>query len=179
MTAELLTVSLGLAFVALASSPSLPEEKTAPAAHTRTEFRFTVDAPFEEAAPLFGADEERKWAPGWDPQFVYPAAAKDQQGSVFRVAHGHYTSVWTTTAFDLAAGHVQYVYVINDAMVTLIDIHLSRQDTKHTAVSVVYERTALAPEANDHVAILAKQDEGFGKEWELQINGYLEKARAH
>ncbi len=104
---------------------------------------FTVDAPFEQAAPLFGANEERKWAPDWNPQFVYPTPARDQQGMIFRVDHSHHSSVWVNTAFDLAAGHIQYAYVLNDAMATLIDIHLTRESAQKTGVSVVYERTAL------------------------------------
>jgi hypothetical protein len=179
MTAELLTIAAGLACAGPVSSSPAEQHVSRPPTHTRTEFHFVVNAPLEQAAPLFGADEERKWAPGWDPQFVYPLPAKDQAGSVFRVEHGRHTSVWTTTAFDLAGGHVQYVYVMNSVMVTLIDIHLTREGDGKTAVSVVYERTALAPEANEHVASMAKQDEEFGGEWEQQINGYLEKAHAH
>jgi hypothetical protein len=98
---------------------------------------------------------------------------------VFRVEHGTSSSIWTNTAFDLAAGHIQYVYVLNDAMVTLIDIHLTRDSPQNTGVSVVYERTALKPDANHDVAHFAKQDEGAGKEWESQISGYLEKSRKH
>src|SRR5271167_1816748 len=84
------------------------QEAAAKLAHTRTEFSFTVDAPFEQVVPLFGAHEERKWADGWDPQFVYPTPARDQQGEVFKVAHGQHSSVWVNTAFDLAAGRIQY-----------------------------------------------------------------------
>ncbi len=97
-------------------------------AHTRTEFKFTVDAPFEQTAPLFGANEERKWSPDWNPQFVYPVPAQDQQGMVFRVDHPHHSSVWVNTAFDLTTGHIQYAYVLNEAMTTLIDIHLTREE---------------------------------------------------
>ena len=70
--------------------------------HTRTEFSFTVDAPFEQVVPLFGAHEERKWAADWDPKFVYPTPARDQQGEVFKVAHGQHSSVWINTTLDLA-----------------------------------------------------------------------------
>src|SRR5208283_5959394 len=84
--------------------------------HTRTEFSFTVDALFDQVAPLFGANEERKWAAGWNPQFIYPTPARDQQGMVFKVVHGHFTSAWVNTALDLTAGHIQYAYVLNDAM---------------------------------------------------------------
>ena len=143
--------------------------------HTHTEFGFTVDAPFEQVVPLFGAREERKWSDGWDPQFVYPSPARDQPGMIFRVVHGHSSSVWINTALDLTAGHVQYAQVLNDAMVTLIDIHAAPQGPMQTDVIVVYERTALVPEANEHVERFAKADEKAGKEWGEAINAYLAK----
>jgi hypothetical protein len=158
------------------SSQSAKDDADSAPLHVRTEFHFTVSAPFEEAAPLFGAEEERKWARGWNPLFVYPHPAKDQQGAVFRVDRGDGSSVWTTTAFDLPAGHVQYVYVIDNVMVTLIDIQL-RRNGERTEVHVVYERTALIPAANERVKLSAVQDAGFGEEWAEQINGYLEKSR--
>ncbi len=157
---------------------SQEHEPPARAAQVRTEFHFVVNAPYEQAAPLFGADEERKWAPGWDPKFLYPVPAKDQQGSVFRVHHGSHDSVWTTTEFDLVAGHIQYVNVIYDTMLTRIDIRLTRSSADKTAVSVVYERTALTPEANHQVAHFAQQDGAAGPEWAEQINHYLQRGRS-
>ena len=148
-----------------------------PLAHTRTEFNFTVNASFEQIVPLFGANEERKWALDWDPQFVYPNPAHDQPGMVFKVAHGQISSVWVNTAFDLAAGHIQYAYVLNDAMATLIDIHATRQGPNQTAVTVVYERTALIPAANEHLQHFAKGDASAGKEWSDALNGYFAKSR--
>jgi len=144
--------------------------------HTRNQFSFTVDGPFEQVVPLFGANEERKWAHEWDPQFVYPSPARDQPGMIFKVAHGHNSSVWINTALDLTTGHIQYAYVLNDAMATLIDIHAARQGAQKTAVTVVYERTALIPEANEHVQHFAKGDEGAGKEWGDAMNAYFAKA---
>jgi len=143
--------------------------------HTHTEFHFVVNVPFEQAAPLFGANEERKWAPEWNPQFVYPIPAHDQQGMVFRVEHPGHSAAWINTALDLAAGHIQYTCVLNDAMATLIDIHLTRDSAQKTGVTVLYERTALIPEANEHVQHFAKGDETAGKEWEDAINAYFAK----
>ena len=145
--------------------------------HTRTEFSFTVDAPFDQGAPLFGANEERKWAPDWNPQFIYPIPAHDQQGMVFTVPKGQFASVWVNTAFDLAAGHIQYAYVLNDAMATLIDIHLTRVSGQKTEVTVVYERTALLPEANEHVQVFANEDAVAGKEWGDAINAHFARLR--
>ncbi len=164
--------------IAAVSVAAQQPSAAAPLLHTRTEFHFTTEAPFEEVAPLFGAKEERKWAPDWNPQFVYPVPARDQQGMVFKVEHGQFSSTWVNTAFDLAAGHIQYAYVLNDAMATLIDIHLTRESATKTAVTVVYERTALIPEANEHVQHFTKGDEKSGKEWADSINGYFANLRA-
>jgi hypothetical protein len=177
-----LAISAVMLFVAIVTSSTAcaqapPASREAAPLHTRTEFSFTVDAPFDQVAPLFGANEERKWAAGWNPQFIYPNPAHDREGMVFKVAHGQLTSVWVNTAFDLAAGHIQYAYVLNDAMATLIDIHLTREGGQKTGVTVVYERTALMPEANEHVQHFAKGDEGAAKEWGDAINSYFAKLR--
>jgi hypothetical protein len=170
-------ISLVGIFASCKSASQEPASSATALAHTRTEFHFVADAPFEQTAPLFGANEERKWSPDWNPQFVYPTPAHDQQCMVFRVEHPHHSSVWVNTAFDLSAGHIQYAYVLNDAMATMIDIHLTRDSAQTTGVTVVYERSALMPEANEHVQHFAKGDEKAGKEWEEAINRYMVKLR--
>ncbi len=176
MTAIPALLAAGI-LLAVASLPA-QEPASSALAHARTEFRFTANASFEQVAPLFGAHEERKWSPDWNPQFLYPQPAHDQPGMVFKVTHGQHESVWINTAFDLAEGHIQYTYVLNDAMATLIDIHLTREGAQKTGVSVVYERTALIPEANEHVQHFAQGDAKAEKEWDEAINGYLAKLAA-
>ncbi len=174
----MLTVMALLAGVMKPKSGEAQDTPTSALTHTRREFTFMAKASYERAFPLFGAWEEKKWAEGWDPQFVYPTTPSDEPGMVFTIEHGGMRSVWTNTAFDAADQHVQYVYVIPDVLVTLVDIHLTKAGVDETRVAVVYERTALKPEANDHVAHLAKGDAKSGPEWEEAINGYLSKARA-
>jgi hypothetical protein len=146
----------------------------APLAHTRAEFSFTVNAPMPVAAPLFGPEAERGWGGAdWDPHFIFPLPANDIEGAVFQVNHGGHLSTWVATSLDFAAGHIQYVNIIDGAMATRIDIHLTPQDAKQTAVRIVYERTALNPAANPHVTALGEGDKGSGPHWESVINDYL------
>lgn len=145
-------------------------------AHTEEEFAFTIQARMEKVAPLFGADKERVWAPRWNPQFLRPLPATDEQGMVFTVAHDHLKSVWVNTEFNLKDGRVQYVYVIPDMLVTVITIRISPEGNA-TRVEVQYERTALSPEADGHVKHLRKQDRNADTEWEKQIEEYLEKSQ--
>jgi hypothetical protein len=149
-----------------------------PAMHVQNEFEFTVRAPYEKVAPLFGAHGERAWGgEDWDPQFLHPQPAQDIEGEVFTVPHGHRRSVWVNTAFDLASGRVQYVYVVPDVQAVLINIQLGHDDPTRTDVKVVYQRTALAAEFNDHVHNMGQKDGQSAEEWRGAIEKYLRVAR--
>jgi len=147
-----------------------------PVVHVRNEFEFTVHAPYEAVAPLFGAEMERVWAGDhWDPHFLYPQPAQDIQGAVFTIRHGHRRAYWINTSLDMSSRHFQYVYVIPEAMAVLIDVRFSQPDAANTKVNVAYERTALNPEANEHVKEMGDGDRKSGKEWGTAINDYLAK----
>ncbi len=143
-------------------------------AHVTNSFAFTVNTSLRDAAPLFGPEGERAWAGNdWNPQFVFPVPAQDVEGAVFTQRHGEHTAVWVNTVFDVNAGRMQYVYVLEDLLVTTIDVRLHAVDPAHTKVDVTYVRTALRPEANEHAAALGKHDGEQGKVWEKEINAYL------
>lgn len=144
-------------------------------AHVRTEFHISVNLPYAEAAPLFGAWAEQKWAPDWKPQFIYPSPPADREGAVFKVEHGSYSSIWITSVFDLANGHIQYVYLLNMALMTRIDIHLKSEAASRTAVSVIYERTALDPAANEHATHMATSDSQQAPKWQAALDAYAAK----
>ena len=149
-----------------------------PIAHVENKFEFTVRAPYDRVAPLFGAHGERAWAgEHWDPQFLHPQPAQDVEGEVFTVARDHTRSTWVNTAFDLRSGHVQYVYVIPEVQAVLIDIHLSHADPAITGVKVVYERTALTSNLNDHIREMGQQDSQVAEEWQSSIEKYLGVAK--
>jgi hypothetical protein len=146
--------------------------------HVRNEFEFTAHAPYQVVAPLFGAEGERAWSGGdWDPHFLYPQPAENIQGAVFTIRHGHRQAYWINTSFDSSARHFQYVYVIPEAMIVLIDVRCSEVDAANTKVNVAYERTALDPGANEHVEKLGEADRQSGKEWGSAINDYLAKQK--
>ncbi len=163
--------------IALALIAQTPTSKTAPSLlHVSNTFEFNVRESQEQVAPLFGANRERVWAEGWDPQFVYPQPAEDRQGSVFHVKHGIHESTWITTIFAPEKGHIQHVYFIPDATAVLIDIHLSPAPHAGTHVQVRYERTALSAELNDHIRQQGEKDAKSAEEWRTAIETYFEKA---
>jgi hypothetical protein len=149
-----------------------------PLVHVRNQFEFTVHASYGVAAPLFGPEGERVWADHWDPDFLYPQPAQDIRGAVFTVRRSHHQAYWINTSFDVDARHFQYVFLIPDVMIVLIDVRFSDVDPGNTKVNVAYERTALNPKANEHVKELGNSDRESGKEWGTAINDYLAKRKA-
>ena len=149
--------------------------KEAALKHLHNGFEFIMNAPREKTFPLFGANRERMWAPGWNPEFLYPFPAEDVAGAVFRVRHGHEDAVWVNTVFDERNGHIQYAYFLPDVMVTVIDIQLTQLGAERTQAKVIYERTALSAKANAMVVQRGEGDRRMGPEWEMQINRYLQR----
>ena len=146
---------------------------TAPA-HLTNSFDFEVAAPLARLAPLFGPEGERAWAgEDWNPVFLYPQPARDVQGAVFTIQHGPHTAVWINALFDLAAGRMQYVYVIPERLATTIDVSLKAIDATHTSVHVTYTRTALNPAANGDVRAHGEADRNSGPEWTRSIEACL------
>ena len=149
-----------------------------PVAHVENRFEFTVRAPYDKVAPLFGAHGERTWAgEHWDPQFLHPQPARDVEGEVFTIAHGHTHATWVNTAFDLQSGHMQYVYVIPDVQAVLINVQLAHDDPTRTDVKVMYQRTALTAQFNDRIRKMGENDAHSAEEWRTAIEKYLGVAR--
>jgi len=135
---------------------------------THAEFSFHLDVEYPKAAPMFGAWAEKTWDSDWKPEFLYPAPAADEEGSIFTVPHDGTRALWITTVFDLERGHVQYLYLIERKLVTRIDIHLTKPPSG-TDVHVLYERTALDPAANAHIKALSETDARRGPDWKRAI----------
>jgi len=170
---------VGLAVMAM---PALAQSPAAPLLRTSTSFDLVVHAPYANAAPLFGPEGERLWAgKHWNPEVIYPQPAADKEGMVFTIQHGPVKAVWINTLFDVNARHFQYVYIIPEIMVTVIDVRFKIVSAETTGVHVVYMRTALTPEGNEHVNTMTEGDKTAGKEWEEAIAQYLahEKTAGH
>ena len=171
----LLFLAWGISIHAQTTSMNAPKPS---AAHVSNSFTFTVHESAQAAALLFGPQGERAWAGDeWQPEFVFPLPAKDVEGAVFTVRHGAQQIFWVNTLFDVPGGHLQYVYMIPDLLVTTVDVRLHAIGATNTKVDVIYARTALRPEANAHVQAMGQTDGKQGKVWQDQIAAYLRRRK--
>lgn len=65
---------------------------------------FVVNSTIQKVFPLFGAFEERKWEPNWDPILVYPDKEIIEEGTTFKIeGHGHGSEteyLWIVTKYE-------------------------------------------------------------------------------
>lgn len=149
-------------------------QSSEPVAHKENSFDLVFAQPYDRVAPLFGANGERAWAGAeWNPKFLYPNPPQDAPGAIFSLEHGGHKQLWITPTFDLKSRHIQHLIVMPDVMVTEIDITFPGQDSDKTKVHVVYQRTALNPAFNDHVAGGSEHDAKAAVEWQQAIDSYF------
>jgi len=134
-----------------------------------------LNGPIAEVFPLFNPVEEPKWAPQFQPRFIYPADQTVQQGMTFKTAgHGNEADlVWRINEYDPAAHHIQYlVYGANRYWTITIDCR--EDDPGKTAARVTYD---FLPLEQAGVAVSeASLNAMFANDlthWEQAINSYL------
>ncbi|HWW92058.1 MAG TPA: hypothetical protein VN375_01740 [Vicinamibacteria bacterium] len=154
--------------LAVASASAAP---LAPGRLTRS-YTQHLDALPAVVFPLLGPVQEKKWAHGWDPAFVYPPGGADERGCVFTTGGG--ASVWILTVFDEPSLRVEYVQVTAGVRVSELSITLAPQGTTGTVAVISYTWTALSAKSNDFIEAHRGPlfEEGM-REWESGFNAYL------
>jgi len=146
---------------------------------------FRVDAPIEVVFPLFGAEAEARWAPGWQPEWVYPDAARarsapPERGWVFRTDPGTPEErTWYVESYSEATHEVTYLVVWPRMMLYRIEVK-SRPRDGGTFTSVEYDFCGLSPEGNRLVERRTADPGDFAHEmteWADQITTHLGTAR--
>lgn len=92
---------------------------------------------------------------------------------MFTVRHGQMSSVWVNTRYDPTAGRMQYVHIVADAKVCVIDVIVTSVDSMHILVEVSYRRTARDPGHNEDIVHLSQKDAQNGPEWRCYVENAL------
>jgi hypothetical protein len=135
-----------------------------------------IHAPIEKAFYLFGAWEERKWAPDWNPTPVFPPVEDISKGSIFKTpSHvpGEDSVIWLVSVYDTIAHHIEYVITGSERLV-IISILCKPTEDQGTKAIITYTLTGLTERGN-HTSrhILEKLFASGLEDWQSAINGYL------
>jgi hypothetical protein len=115
----------------------------------------TAEAGFElalsagDALPLFTADGERRWVPGWEPEIP---DGDGGTGSVFVTRMNGVETVWVVVDYDPARGLARYARHVAGVQAGLVDVRCAPLGEDRCAVRVRYTLTPLSEAAVAAVA---------------------------
>jgi len=111
---------------------------------------FHLNAPRERVFPLFTAEGERAWAPGWEPKIL---SGSTERGSAFiTTGHNGSTVTWIVTDYRPAAGSVSYARLVQDSNIGIVDVVCTEAAGGGTDISVRYTLTPVTEAGQAFVA---------------------------
>ncbi len=127
--------------------------------------------------PLFGAFEERKWAEGWNPVLIYPEQEIIEEGTTFKTAGNEEEPeyLWRVSKFYPEKYLIQYLVSTANRYWT-ITVKCSSIEENKTMAQITYTFIGLNELGNGiNKEALERMFLNNLKDWEEEINGYLEK----
>ena len=110
---------------------------------------FRLDAPLAQVLPLFTAEGERRWAPGWEPVILSGA---EERGSAFATrSHSGIETTWIVTDYRPAEGRVSYARLAQGSNIGLVDVACTAAEGGGTVVSVRYTLTGVSEQGRAFV----------------------------
>lgn len=111
---------------------------------------FHLKAPRERVFPLFTAEGERSWAPGWEPKIL---SGSTERGSAFiTTGHNGSTVTWIVTDYRPAEGRVSYARLVQDSNIGIVDVVCTETAGGGTDISVRYTLTPVTEAGQTFVA---------------------------
>ena len=109
---------------------------------------FRLDAPLARVFPLFTAEGERGWAPGWEPIILSGAV---ERGSAFATrSHSGIETTWIVADYRPTEGRVSYARLAQDSNIGLVDVTCTSAEGG-TVVTVRYTLTGVSEEGRAFV----------------------------
>ena len=144
---------------------------------TRTYTQKLIAGP-DRVFPLLCPVREADWIHGWDPTMVWSHSGVAETDCVFVTPGTPHPAIWFVTRHEPERGFVEMLKVVPEMTVCRLSIQLSETATGCDAV-VTYSHTSLGPQGDAFVATFTEGFyEKFMREWETQMNHYLETGEA-
>jgi hypothetical protein len=169
---------LGLALMAV----SVSQDETAPFAGKSVTRSSTIhlNGPIAKVFPLFEPIGEKAWAPGWEPEVLYPENGAAQNGTVFLTYddQSKNATYWTIIEYETQRHRITYINVIPNYQVRRITVECRAVAPDKTDATVSYSYTGTTQHGNDDVSKQTEERYAANMQhWTHAINTYLETGK--
>ena len=139
---------------------------------------FQLDQPAGILFPLFSAEGEKLWVPGWDYENVMGTTDLHEDYIFLTENHDHAASnaIWLVKRHKPSEYLVEFYKVEPEVKVAVITVKCSELSDTRSNVSVTYEYISLSEKGNEFISGFTSQVyKVFIGEWQQLLEAYFEQ----
>lgn len=141
---------------------------------------FEIAQPVKELFPLFSAEGEKLWVPGWDYENIMGGTDLHEDYVFVTKSHDHAASnaVWVVKRYEPEDYLVQFYKVEPGEKIGVIEVKCFKLEESRTKVQVTYEYIGLSTKGNEFVSSFSSSEyKAFIAEWETLLVKYFDGKR--
>ena len=138
---------------------------------------FEITQPIDILFPLFSAEGERLWVPGWDYENIMGASDLHEDYIFLTKNHDHASTgaIWLVKQYKPKSYFVQFYKVEPDDKVGIITVQCTKMHKSLTKVEVSYEYIGLSKKGDDFIESFTPAEyKEFIAEWNCLLVSYFE-----
>ena len=138
---------------------------------------FQIDQPIEILFPLFSAEGEKYWVPGWDYKNIMGSTKLHEDYIFVTENHDHAASdaIWLVKKYEHSSHQVVFYKVEPEEKVGIITVKCNAISRSKTNVSVAYEYIALSEKGDEFVNSFTNEKyKEFIGEWKQLLDKYFQ-----
>ena len=139
--------------------------------------KFEIDQPIEIVFPLFSAEGEKLWVPGWDYENIMGSTELHEDYVFLTKNHDHASTdaIWLVKRYEPESYLIQFYKVEPGNKVGIITVQCEKISRDVTRVVVSYEYIGLSKKGDEFIeGFTATEYETFIGEWKILLENYFE-----
>ncbi len=139
--------------------------------------KFRIDQPIETLFPLFSAEGEKLWVPGWDYENIMGSNDLHEDYIFLTKNHDHVSTdaIWLVKRYDPESFFVQFYKVEPEDKVGVITVQCIQIDKCLTEIEVTYKYTGVSGKGNEFIdGFTSTQYKEFIGEWNSLLVSYFQ-----
>ena len=139
---------------------------------------FEISQPIHVLFPLFSAEGEKLWVPGWDYENIMGSTELHEDYVFITKTHDHASTdaIWIVKKHDPEKYYVQFYKVEPEDKIGIIEVKCIQLNKSTTEVQVTYEYIGLSDKGNQFIEKFTLSEyETFISEWKTLLGIYFKK----
>ena len=151
-------------------------------ARVKQQAGFQIGQPAEVLFPLFSAEGEKLWVPGWDYENIMGSTELYEDYVFLTASHRHHEhgdhadvkTIWLVKRYQPADYYVQFYRVEPGDKVGIVSVQCKPLSKTKTELEVAYEYIGLSAKGNEFIAgYTAEAHEQFIAQWAKLLDHYF------